>query len=102
MTFTGIGIEALTKLTRSDDVDVLPRRAYCSRSSLARLGLTCNPSAPQSNGFSQAWKIPITGCEFSVAQELLVLAKIEGNSGIRAWRGQKNAEDSVAQHGTRV
>src|SRR2546425_11614345 len=43
----------------------------------------------------------ITGCEFSVAQELLVLAKGEGNSGIREWCGRKYAEDSVAQHGTR-
>jgi catechol 2,3-dioxygenase-like lactoylglutathione lyase family enzyme len=43
----------------------------------------------------------VTGCEFSVAQELLVMAKVEGNSGIRAWCGQKNAEDSVAQHGTK-
>jgi len=25
----------------------------------------------------------VTGCEFSVAQELLVMAKVEGNSGIR-------------------
>src|SRR5712691_10368517 len=25
----------------------------------------------------------LTGCEFSVAQELLVLAKVEGNSGLR-------------------
>jgi hypothetical protein len=29
------------------------------------------------------------------------MATGEGNSGIRAWCGQKNAEDSVAQHGTR-
>jgi hypothetical protein len=29
------------------------------------------------------------------------MAKVEGNSGIRAWCGQKNAEDSVAQHGTK-
>jgi hypothetical protein len=35
------------------------------------------------------------------SEELLVLAKVEGNSGIREWCGQKNAEDSVAQHGTR-
>ncbi len=32
----------------------------------------------------------LTGCEFSVAQELLVLAKIEGNSGIRAVLGQSS------------
>ena len=43
----------------------------------------------------------IAGCEFSVVQELLVLATVEGNSGIREWCGQKNAEDSVAQPDTR-
>src|SRR5438034_4676115 len=29
----------------------------------------------------------LTGCEFSMAQALLVLAKGEGNSGIREWGG---------------
>jgi hypothetical protein len=43
----------------------------------------------------------VTGCEFSIEQELLVVASVEGNSGIREWCDQKNAEDSVAQHGTR-
>ena len=36
----------------------------------------------------------ITGCEFSAAQELLVVATEEGKSSIREWCGQKNAEDS--------
>ena len=39
----------------------------------------------------------ITGCEFSAAQELLVLATGEGNSSMREQCGQKNAEDSGAQ-----
>src|SRR5215813_9703298 len=43
----------------------------------------------------------ITGCEFSAAQELLVVATGEGNSSIRAWGGQKNAEDSGAQSDTK-
>jgi hypothetical protein len=50
---------------------------------------------------SQNPGIQLTGCEFSVAQELLVLAKVEENSGIREWDSQKNAEDSVAQHDTK-
>ncbi len=33
-----------------------------------------------------------TGCEFSVAQKLLALAKVEDNSGIRERCGQKNGE----------
>ena len=41
------------------------------------------------------FEIHITGCEFSAAQELLVLAKVEGSS-IREWWGQKNAQDSGA------
>jgi uncharacterized protein YhfF len=45
--------------------------------------------------------IVITGCEFSAAQELLVLATGEGNSSIREWCGQKNAEDSGAQPDTK-
>jgi hypothetical protein len=36
----------------------------------------------------------LTGCEFFVAQELLVLATVEGNSGIRERGGQKNAGHS--------
>src|SRR5262245_64781637 len=43
----------------------------------------------------------ITRCEFSVAQDLLILAKGEGNSGLREWCAQKNAADSVALPGTR-
>ena len=43
----------------------------------------------------------ITGCEFSAAQALLVVAKGEGNSSIREWGGQKNAEDSGAQSDTK-
>ena len=43
----------------------------------------------------------LTGCKFSAAQELLVVATGEGNSSIRAWCGQKNAEDSGAQPGTK-
>ena len=42
----------------------------------------------------------ITGCEFSAAQELLVVATEEGNSSIQEWCGQKNAEDPGAQPGT--
>jgi len=38
----------------------------------------------------------LTGCEFSVAQELLVSATVEGSSDIQQWDGQKNVEDSVA------
>ena len=43
----------------------------------------------------------LTGYEFSAAQELLVLAKVEGNSSIREWCSQKNAEDSGAQPDTK-
>src|SRR2546429_8151136 len=43
----------------------------------------------------------LSGYEFSVAQQLLVLAKGEGNRGIRAWCGQKHAEHSVAHPSTR-
>jgi hypothetical protein len=43
----------------------------------------------------------ITGCEFSATQELLVLATEEGNSSIRERCGQRNAEDSGAQPGTK-
>jgi uncharacterized protein (TIGR02453 family) len=43
----------------------------------------------------------LTGCEFSAAQELLVVATEEGHSSIREWCGQKNAEDSGAQSGTK-
>jgi hypothetical protein len=43
----------------------------------------------------------ITGCEFSAAQEPLVVATEEGNSSIREWCGQKNAEDSEAQPDTK-
>jgi hypothetical protein len=43
----------------------------------------------------------LTGCEFSAAQELLVVATEEGNSSIREWCGQKNVEDSGAQPGTK-
>src|SRR5215831_291257 len=42
---------------------------------------------------------PITGCEFSAAQELLVVAIGEGSS-IREWWDQKNAQDSGAQPDT--
>jgi hypothetical protein len=45
--------------------------------------------------------IIITGCEFSATQELLVLATEEGNSSIRERCGQRNAEDSGAQPGTK-
>ena len=41
------------------------------------------------------------GCEFSVAQALLLLAPGEANSGIRERGGQNNAEGSVAPLGTR-
>jgi hypothetical protein len=47
------------------------------------------------------WLFLLTGCEFSIAQELLVLAKGEGNNGRRAWCGEKNVEDVVAQPGTK-
>ena len=40
-------------------------------------------------------------CKFSVTKELLVLAKVAGNSGIREWGVQKNAEDSGAQPDTK-
>src|SRR4029434_2917025 len=43
----------------------------------------------------------LTGCEFSATQELLVLATEEGNSSIRERCGQRNAEDSGAQPGTK-
>jgi len=43
----------------------------------------------------------LTGCKFSVTKELLVLAKVAGNSGIREWGVQKNAEDSGAQPDTK-
>jgi hypothetical protein len=43
----------------------------------------------------------LTGCEFSAAPELLVLAKVEGNSSIREWCGQNNAKDSGAQPDTK-
>jgi hypothetical protein len=43
----------------------------------------------------------LTGCEFSAAQELLVVGTEEGHSSIRERRGQKNAEDSGAQPGTK-
>ena len=43
----------------------------------------------------------LTGCEFSAAQELLVLATGEGHSSLREWCGQKNAEDSGAQPDTK-
>jgi hypothetical protein len=43
----------------------------------------------------------LTRCEFSVAQDLLILAKVEGNSGLPEWCGQKNAADFVALPGTR-
>src|SRR3954447_8950718 len=45
------------------------------------------------------WK-HLTGCEFSAAQELLVVATEEAEDGIRDWCSQKNAEDSGAQPGT--
>ena len=63
-----------------------------------------NLMAEQPQGVRRSEKVrgkDITGCEFSVAQELLVLAKVEENSGIREWDSQKNAEDSVAQHGAK-
>ena len=37
----------------------------------------------------------------SAAQELLIVATEEGNSNIREWCGQKNAENSGAQPGTK-
>ena len=37
----------------------------------------------------------------STAQELLIVATEEGNSNIREWCGQKNAENSGAQPGTK-
>jgi hypothetical protein len=43
----------------------------------------------------------LTGCEFSAVQELLVVATEEGNRSIREWCGQKNAEASGAQPGTK-
>src|SRR5262252_4599230 len=43
----------------------------------------------------------LTGCEFSAAQELLVVAKVEGSSSIREWWDQKNAQDSGAQPDTK-
>ena len=43
----------------------------------------------------------LTGCEFSATQELLVLVTEEGNSSIRERCGQRNAEDSGAQPGTK-
>jgi hypothetical protein len=43
----------------------------------------------------------VTGCEFSAAQELLVVATEEGNRSIRKWCGQKKAEASGAQPGTK-
>src|SRR5215831_98290 len=45
--------------------------------------------------------LDITGCEFSAAQELLVLATGEGHSSLREWCGQRNAEDSGAQPDTK-
>src|SRR5215467_3274657 len=42
----------------------------------------------------------LTDYEFSAVQELLVVATGEGNSSIRAWCGQKHAEDSRAQPDT--
>jgi hypothetical protein len=53
------------------------------------------------NAIDDPMALYITGCEFSAALTLFVLANVEGNSRIRAWCGQKNAEDSVAQHGTK-
>ena len=41
-----------------------------------------------------------TGCEFYVAQKLVALANVYGNSFIRERCGQKKAWDSVAECGT--
>jgi hypothetical protein len=40
-----------------------------------------------------------TDCEFSVAQKLRALGRMEANSGIREWCGQKNAWHSVTDVG---
>jgi hypothetical protein len=45
--------------------------------------------------------IVVTGCACSVAQELLVLANGEANSGKRERWGQHHADDAMAQQGTR-
>jgi IS1 family transposase len=44
--------------------------------------------------------LQLTGCEFSAAQELLIVATEEGNSSRREWCDQKKAEDSGVQPGT--
>ena len=40
-----------------------------------------------------------TGCEFSVAQQRVALAPVEGNRFIRERCGQKNACNSMAERG---
>ena len=49
----------------------------------------------------QAFYFKVTGCGFSAAHELVIVATGEGNSSTREWCGQKNAEDSGAQAGTK-
>ena len=51
------------------------------------------------NGYKTS-NFHVTRCEFSAAQELLVVAKGEGSSSIREWWDQKNAQDSGAQPDT--
>ena len=41
-----------------------------------------------------------TGCECSVAQELLAWAKVKGTSGVREWCRQTKGWDSEAERGT--
>ena len=49
----------------------------------------------------EMWHYLIIGCEFSAAQELLVLATGEGDNSIRKWCDQKNAENSNIQPDTK-
>jgi IS1 transposase len=44
--------------------------------------------------------LQLTGCEFSAAQELLIVATEEGHSSRREWCAQKKAEDSGVPPGT--